>query len=273
VADVDPGEKVTGIVRTIGGQPVAQAKVTVYGEKCLTLTDVAGRFELNVPSGKESSIVADSPGFFSRSKVFRPEEPEVVELWLVPEAVLAGTVIDAETSTPIPRASVVIQGRRYDADEVPHGDEKGRFELGKLSAGKWSLRACAEKYAAGVSGPIQVQAGDRVIDIVIALKKGAILNGLVLDAKSGEAIAQAQVYMDPSEESIASTDEAGAFTVQGLEEGGHEIWCKAPGFLESGRQKTSISRDRENRVELFLERGASISGVVYDAAGRPDPRT
>ena len=118
------------------------------------------------------------------------EEPHaMVELALTPTAAIAGRVLD-QSGAPLEGAIVtpyeILGDSSWESSQVvtfsrSETDESGRFHLEHLPEGEWKLAANADRFALGVSGPIDTGATDA--EIILGL--GQSVRGTVLDSASG----------------------------------------------------------------------------------------
>jgi Carboxypeptidase regulatory-like domain len=160
-------------------------------------------------------------------------------------AILRGVVVAAETGKPISRArvSVSVAG----PGRAAQTDAEGRFEITGVPAGKHIVNAMKAGYVSNLLpgrriDPIEVADGQTVDKIVIALSKGGVIAGQVLD-DSGEPMIGANVralryrYVDGRRQLTPSyggggggggqTDDLGTFRLYGLEPG--EYYVSATG--------------------------------------------
>src|SRR5690606_5328768 len=105
--------------------------------------------------------------------------------------------------------------------------------------------------------------------LAFALREGAALHGLVLDATTRDPIAGAEVTLAAQTLDVApraaTTDAAGRFAIRGVEEIPHQISVHAEGYVSITAREWSPGQ----RLELLLEPAAVLIGVVLDRDGRP----
>ena len=139
-----------------------------------------------------------------------------------PTPAIHGRVVAAATGDPIRNARVGVSTDRYVAPVLT--DNAGRFTLVDLPARSLTLTASKPGFAP--ASPLVVAAGQD--PIVIALRLGAAVSGLVLD-DAGEPVPNASVMVEPPEArdaddrrrapSVGITDDLGRYRVGDLGEG------------------------------------------------------
>ena len=97
------GIEITGTVSDLGGGPIANARVTASAQlgdetAAPVETDQQGVFHLWARTGG-SYIFASADGYVDASEIASP--PGATAIVMIPEATLAGTVIDARTKQPV----------------------------------------------------------------------------------------------------------------------------------------------------------------------------
>lgn len=153
-------------------------------------------------------------------------------------------------------------------------DAEGRARLDGLSRPPWDVAVQARGLA-----PKRVE---RVYPsekpLVVRLEAGASLAGVVRDGTTREPVAGASVSVwirtgiaastgwDPDAGRISTTSDArGRFELEGLGAGSVTLTATAP-----GRGRVTLPAVRAgSQVELYLQPGATITGLVRDEAGRP----
>jgi beta-lactamase regulating signal transducer with metallopeptidase domain/protocatechuate 3,4-dioxygenase beta subunit len=139
-----------------GGKPVAGALVTlINGDPSLDSnfawgyhdaswedmvrcrTDAAGRANFPALSFGDATVLVQAPGYARRRLGWRDRRKEL-EVELAPEAVLAGEVHEAG-GEPVKAFYVRLMSGGDQIGTSYGPDAKGRFRLGELPAGKWSI--------------------------------------------------------------------------------------------------------------------------------------
>ena len=126
---------------------------------------------------------------------------------------IVGTVVDGETNRPVPGAIVSISASAAAGSAAAAfralpvaADGEGRFFFRDLPRGRFELSASAPGYlkanpfgarrAGGTSQAIELQDGERLKDITIAMWKPAEISGEITD-EAGEPLPNAQVFAMP----------------------------------------------------------------------------
>ncbi|HEX5068593.1 MAG TPA: carboxypeptidase regulatory-like domain-containing protein [Vicinamibacterales bacterium] len=154
-------------------------------------------------------------------------------------AVIAGTIVDAATATPIDGAVVHISPSSGTLPSpLQLTDAKGRFLFTNLPAGSYSLRASKTGYLDGAYGadiengitvmPVAIENGRHVLDARIAIGKPSTISGTVVD-EAGEPMVNVfvralRVVMFAGTPQLASgrvvsTDDRGVYRLNGLAAG------------------------------------------------------
>jgi protocatechuate 3,4-dioxygenase beta subunit len=278
------GGLVTGTVRTSEGDPVVGALVRVAptgqewslvwgaGDPDPVRTDEQGRFEKPVFGTDPVAVRVDADGFVSEtvSKVEIEEDAAREELSITLRASLSitGTVLGPDNE-PVVDAFVRarFEGRRRGFQDLSaYSDGAGAFRIEGLDAGKYTIITQSsvapeqrlEKIDAGTAG------------VVIRLPRGRRIQGHVVGPAS-EPIANVSLRADRTGGGRArtSTDEAGAFVFDNLQEGKWRIRYRPDAgnpdaFLEAEiRDVTTGTHD----VLLTLREGLEIEGRILDSAG------
>ena len=279
VLKMQSGAHVSGVVRTAGGSPAADAIVSASGHAVRTGAD--GRWSLEgVSAGR--AFVAASKGNLAASSTLSLSETGQAETNLVlgPSAMVEGTVIDAKNRRPLPGVTVFAGSARA------RSDRKGAFQLPGLAPDSISLRAAKRGYSPAPSRELTLSAGARV-PVSLALFPAARFSGKVV-GDDGKPVAGARVRVEREElwqllrrarrmaaaGASSRTDSAGAFAL--FTEGGGPavgLSARARDFAEGslGGLRAGPGETKSGLV-IRLSRGASATGLVVreDGTGVPD---
>lgn len=110
-------------------------------------------------------------------------------------ATISGRVIDARTQRPIPSYWISASTLLRDSGGPPAlaiDDDRGEFVLGPLAPGSQRLYVAAPGYQPANQN-VELTAGARVTDLVLALTKSAEVRGRVTDARTRQPIEGASV--------------------------------------------------------------------------------
>jgi protocatechuate 3,4-dioxygenase beta subunit len=290
------GVPIAGVLRSSKGDPVVGADVFAFadGTSRNSRSDPEGRFRLEGFGGDRPlmiSIRADGYANLQRRVTPSPEEIVIV---LKTSGTIRGRVEDAATNRPVTDFTASYtesQGGFGGGIRIVMGESEksfqsadGSFELSDIPPGKWNVRATAPGYrGADVSG-VELAEGETKEGVVIALKKGGVISGSVLDPRRGTGVPNASVSwsegsgassmppgmavlarLDGGAATAATTDADGRFRFEGLPAGKITVSAEHPDFLEVSKQ---IELDDEASVDLTLGLGGSIAGTVVAKDGR-----
>jgi protocatechuate 3,4-dioxygenase beta subunit len=291
------GVPIAGVVRSSKGDPVVGAEVFAFAEGTSrnSRTDPEGKFRLE-GFGAERRVMVNvmAEGYAALQKQFIPS-PEEVVLVLSTSGTIRGRVEDAATNRPVSDFTasyadargqlaggvrvVMGLGEREKAFQSPDGS----FELAEVPPGKWGVRVSSPGYRPAEVSGIEIAEGETKEGVVVALKKGAVISGRVLDPRRGTGVPNASVSwtegsdasrmgagmsvlarLDGAGASAGTTDADGRFRFDGLPAGKITLSAEHPDFVEVSKQ---VELDDES-VDLTLGLGGSISGSVLAKDGR-----
>jgi hypothetical protein len=258
---LDRGRRITGIVRRADGSPAAGALIAASGHAVESGED--GTFALEGVSPTAVTIVSSSGDLRAATLVKR--DASRVELRLSPAAHLSGSVIDAITRKPIPRAQIQLSGK---GERRWRTDRRGRFELTGLAPGAAEISAGKLGYALAAFRSVDVGsgAGGRV---EIALVPLATVEGKVIDEKK-LPVAGARIAEPAPGSTSARSAKDGTFAI--LVDGRNAVRLEAtaagfaPGLTEGIRVRPG---ERRKGIVVTLPRGVSVSGRVVDENRKP----
>ena len=219
--------------------------------------------------------------------VVAPANDLEVEMSYSPRPKLTGTVLDAETGSPIPRFSgrvrkmKTLRGSSYVQQNrwIQFDDPLGEFSLDTVGPGIYEVQIHADGYAPRWSDPINT---DETMRVQLSLTAGGTITGIVVD-EEGQAIIGAKVtplsracgVMPQTREAFASEDGAvetagGAFALNDLPPGSETLKTTGPDYAFSIVKGVVVREGATTAdVEIVLTRGATVEGRVYDDHGRP----
>jgi hypothetical protein len=225
------GLSIAGRVLDAGGQPVDGASVRVTPERggsaarvgdgrSSTLTDVDGSFRIeDLGAGTYTLLAFHSDHPQSRLSGVEAGRRDVT-LQLAAGAKLSGTVVDAEGAAVADFKIVLVRSAPGGLEVGPtHGvrlvrDPAGAFSFERLEAGTYRLRVAAR---AGESGAalVTLRPGESAVGVRVTVSDDRVLEGVVLDADTGLAVAGATVHValhgEPVPGSTVTTDARGVF--------------------------------------------------------------
>ncbi|WP_338872327.1 carboxypeptidase regulatory-like domain-containing protein [Myxococcus stipitatus] len=256
---------VEGLVTDASGKPLAEVLVSGVkqtgearprhdrppespydrGESVEAYTDEQGHFVLNLTQPEAHLVSAEAEGFLGTSlEVVAPAQD--VKLVMREGARLQGLVVD-ERGEPIPEVTLTLWdggGKELRVSLGP-SDEQGRFNIGGLPAGSYSLRA--EFNVGGlhhVSLPVELRGTDTT-KVTVRMDTGLSVSGVVVD-EAGVPIADVGVHgsvtdpisseadetlSDSVTPSIATTDAQGRFTLHHVPPGPCRLMINKQGYV------------------------------------------
>ena len=273
------------------GSPISDVYVAA-GAGHPSYTDADGRFELRRLPRRSLRVRVFKRGY--ARQVVEEEEPplESIEIRMVPELVLAGHVVDAQTGAPVEDFLIrVIGGHRGFGAPSGGGAAPGSFITESLSPGRDEeakggtlMLLSAEGYAPRLLPCTPTTAPDPMA-WRIELGRGGELVGRVVDVEGG-AISGATLLWrwDPSEILEAAgqqarlvrylgdvhggtdTDPTGAFRLTGIPEGQVRLVVEAEGYVSSEPSIVAFEAGPRQTREFVLSRGATARGQAAPGA-------
>jgi hypothetical protein len=230
---------IAGRVIDEAGNPIAGAEVLASADPNPTLlstglahSDEGGRFHIEPLDETEYVLTASAEGYARRQAMVRAGVRDL-EIVLSAGARILGRVAD-EQGRSVSAFTIVVLRRDGPLARTPVAhtsvvDGKGQFEIGGLAAGNYAVVASAQGLAMSEEKPAEAtlpNAAPR--PVVIVLRAGGSLYGVVTDAASGKPLLRARVTAEgamgagssalPVSRSAVS-DEQGKFELGGLRPG------------------------------------------------------
>ncbi|MES1245771.1 MAG: carboxypeptidase-like regulatory domain-containing protein [Acidobacteriota bacterium] len=272
------GETLAGWVTGPDRAPLADARVWVDAHSASTGPD--GRFAL---AGLEPGMV-----FFQMDvcrpdrvtvSVLSPEDP--IEIVLQPGVRLSGSVVGPE-GEPVADASVSAQ---RNADPVPRPrpdscppadwaggttDAAGRFDLGPLAAGTYTVTASKFRYVESTPAAVEL-AGDLVEAPPLALGLGATVTGRIL-AADGSPAPGTTVLIIGGGGKLAGGDSAdgdGRYRISGVSPGPGKVFGGHETLGDMDLKHTFTQGEERLDITLEPRDRRSVSGRVTGPEGEP----
>jgi hypothetical protein len=190
---------------------------------------------------------------------------------------IRGRVRHAEDKAPVDDFSIRVEVLGLWTEEyclpewqADFSNQEGRFSLDAMAPGRMQVSVEAPGFAP-LSLEAEVHNGEKTNLLLFELAKSSGIHGVVLDAESGQAIAEARIYQDALPEMeygighIAQTDSRGRFQLNNVEAGPLSLWV-AP---KTAYHPQEFSVDtRRSPLMLELQPGARLHGYVsYQGEG------
>lgn len=276
----------TGITAEVthfaSGAPIAGAEVSASGA-LVGLTDQAGRLRYDGFLDQAENLTFRAAGFCDARFHRESGQVEVVAR-LLPEARLFGFVREADGPS-LPEAQVrlsVKDQRGPSGKDPPEGllsrgqvmstGQDGGFSFGGLGTRHGTFTALLRARAPGyATRDVQVAMtnGEEQGPIEVILEKGGTIRGRVT-TESGPA--QASVFLEGAEGDEVHTNDEGAFLLDGVSAGLHEVVAYLDEFTHATTSATVRVDPGENAscdLRLRMTMGF-LEGYVLTEAGRPE---
>lgn len=301
VVTLERGVMLEGVVVDADDRPVAGATVLAYppspagilGEGVSRIAAAAGdareatsrhdgRFAIaGLRSGDTVDVTARKPGYVAAT-LPQLELPQRDPLRVVLEngSRVTGRVANEEGEGV---AGAVVSIRPSDS-ALPPGlsgqtvttGASGSFTLGELPPGKFALSASARGYVAAESRVIDIRKGEHLADVALTLRRGSVIEGLVLAPDGGPA-AGARVtvrgrvtperMLDLEIAGSARADGEGRYRLEGVRPGPQTVVANDERYARAVREVNV--QPGANRLDFRLAEGATLAGRVVDAVGTP----
>mgnify|MGYP002629918987 CR=1 FL=1 len=256
-------------------------------EKSLGAPDEAGAFKAEgiQPGVWEVSLKADGFSATEKLEVTIPQaagEP-LPNFLLTPSASVSGIVLD-DQGAPISGATVtleldmagMIDANKKGGTPKTYSDHGGKYLLEDVAPGSRSVHATMAGYAASEVRAIDLQPGELVEDVTLALRVGGSITGEVFD-KEGEPASGRTIIVQKvpayNKQHIMESDRDGRFFVAHLEPGQWQVVAMVN--MLDGSLDTSDGKGTANMMEnLLMEVADVVDGVdtqVILGAAPEDP--
>ncbi|NNB94565.1 carboxypeptidase regulatory-like domain-containing protein [Corallococcus exiguus] len=273
--------RLEGVVLTPEGLPVSGVDVHLAlsqgpGETSTTRSDGQGRFAFEeVPALRHELWTRTRDESAYGQALGTP--PEMVVLRMEPIEFMEGTVRD-DQHRPLAGVRLRVNGHQLGGQPVPEvlTDAAGHYRLGPLLDRRVDLRLLLAHYTDRMER-VTLGAAPHAGPWDFTLTRTPSLEGQVVDTE-GVPLAGVQVTLamtreaperiwesDAVDERANTSDASGHFTVDSTHEGPGKLSVTARGFLAV---KFPVEVPSTG-VRVVMNRGASVSGTVMDATGRP----
>lgn len=231
------------------------------------VADDEGRFTIDDLEDGPWKITIEAEGFGPSAPVeldlplAKGSEPLLITL--APAATVTGLVLDpagqpisgARVAPELELAAAIQSARNQGPSIEAHTDDQGRFELTGLGTGKHSISARANGFAPSEPTPVEVAAGQRVEDLVLTLRHGAVVTGEVYGPDGEPAggvriVAQGQGTMETL---LERADGQGTFRLEHVRPGSWTITAILEAPDASGAEDDAQARFLENMRFTMIE--------------------
>jgi protocatechuate 3,4-dioxygenase beta subunit len=232
---------------------------------------------------------------WSRRVTVAAEQPETQDVPLARGATLVGRVVDEE-GRPIEGALVRVSRsgenilrafmRTMEGEGAVRTGRDGSFRATRLAPGEGQrLDVSHDEYEARALGGLSLTAGATRSGVTVVLRRGLSVRGVVKD-EEGRPLAGVEVTLSralslragrrgtqlsligPGSQVRRETGADGRFEFRGLQAGDYTVSARHPGFSRAIVDPVNVTGARSAEpLELVLNPGATISGILHDKAG------
>ncbi|HEU4420531.1 MAG TPA: carboxypeptidase regulatory-like domain-containing protein [Planctomycetota bacterium] len=306
--ELGEGGKVTGIVTTDGGAPVADARVAHFPSGDIPLlgdiasqlgaeqmadvarsgvhTDAEGRFELTglADEGTFVVVAAHPDHAAGQTKGVRMGDRDV-KVTLQPLGGLRGRVIAAEDQKPLPSFTVTLLRTSFLVLRTPVRQQvfdaaaDGVFELGRIAPGDYTLQVKGEGRSE-VEQTVTIAAGTTDAG-TLEVSRAAAITGAVRDEQGqpvrGALVRKRQGAMGDNPMMAlfgggppgAYTDGEGRFRLEPLAPGRLQLLATAGDFASGRSERLKVEAGQVlEGIVITLDHGGSIHGKLLVGAGQ-----
>ncbi|MFH1230136.1 MAG: carboxypeptidase regulatory-like domain-containing protein [Planctomycetota bacterium] len=297
VIELELGGYISGKVTDEDNKPVERISISAYlnrtsMERGYGYTDENGQYRISGLKEASYTVEIQSGDYISQSKENININTKDVDFILSKGGKIEGKIIDKTTGMPVVEKDIYIscyedkgdsdtKGRRFSSRSSYYAnlDNDGTFTIENLKPGKYYIEVNPQKkkYEKATYRDIEVIASKTTSGIIIELMPGGPtykITGLVLDSATRTPIDKANVYCYGNIggdycSSNATTDSAGAFTLDGLMANtDYHLSVRSGNYIVSSTMVSLKSIDVLG-LEILLVKGGCIKGVVKNSAGQP----
>ncbi|WP_434386802.1 carboxypeptidase regulatory-like domain-containing protein [Melittangium boletus] len=273
--ELDPGARVSGVVRGEDEAPIPGALVTAiytrHSRFFEALADGAGQFDLGALPRGDYTLVVTRTGLSPTTFEFKAHAPRLrLEPVLTRPRGLSGVVL--HEGRPVGDASVSVHCYRDALARSVRTDARGHFAFEGLPA---QPHYTLEARHPGLMSSLEVDPQESADTLTVEMTPSVALRGVVRDA-TGRPIPDAHVEVEvaPSDEEgnalggSARTDEQGAYVLEDLVPAYYRVHAGAAGHLDSESQPVELVRGAREQ-DFTLSPATVLSGVLVDEDGQP----
>jgi len=254
--------RLVGRTLDVRERPIGGATVTLDAARTTT-SEADGSFAFDRLATGDHRVVADrwpAHGEITLSLDDRAE-PAVITLLIGPTVVVR--VVD--------RAGAPVAGARLWDRHAEFTDRDGKATFRSVDSPHMQLEVAARGYA---SQAVSVPVGDdprRTVDAKVVLQPSVPIGGAVID-QDGKPVSGATIYarvVDPRWIEYTTSDAQGRWKIESTGRGRVDLMAYSDVDVTVPTPLVDIGTRPRPDLVLRVERGATISGVAVDAAGKP----
>jgi RNA polymerase sigma-70 factor (ECF subfamily) len=248
----------------------------VEGERHVTTSAADGSFAFDdLVRGAAFDVFANA-GDGRRGRLFdiRAGVSDAPTVPLQATTSIEGVVVDGRDHSPVAGATVRIRNFRSDGRErlETTTDGNGRFALLDIGHDYTMVLAAAADGRCSAPYTSPFRPGGKV-EFEIEVGAGPSAEGIVVDAESGEPIADAAVVLRAWSDLVATrTDEAGTFGIRSIDSWNTnvQVIVSAEGFAQVNATLTAAGSDRDTQMRANVVRLPRATEVVGRLVARDD---
>jgi hypothetical protein len=272
---LEPAGTIAGtVIYASTGTPVASADVEAGGEHATS--DAEGHFLITKLSAGRYQPSATALGGYGEAgeSVLVPLGRAVANVTIVvhPVAVVTGRVV-LPTGAGCPAGTGHVSLSQYGGRATYLEDtlDDGAVVVSGVLPGRYDVVVQCAGWTPLVPYPDVVVADADVEDVAWPVLAGARVTGMVTDRSKRPIDDASLAVLSPTDKTVPITrsDAAGNYAITGVTPGAFELDVRAAGFVSSPRRPGVASVDTPTRIDVVLDRGATITGDVVDDTGAP----
>jgi protocatechuate 3,4-dioxygenase beta subunit len=193
------GMGLSGVVQDIYGDSITGGRIST--SNAATFSDGQGRFKLWLdPDAGRVRAVADG---YVETMMQSDASDGPHELFLMPESIIVGKVVDVRTGEPVEGARVSAHADHSVSYGSARTDQAGRFRMDRLTPGDYQLSVTAHRAQGHSAEIIHLGLAETSDEIVVQAHPAAYLTGTVQIADTGRCQGSAGLIVLSSAEVIA----------------------------------------------------------------------
>jgi hypothetical protein len=216
---------------------------------------------------------------------FAPPVRDVTDQTAVGTATVTGTVVIEGAGSPVRRARVTLSAAELRGGRSVVTDDQGRFSFQALPAGRFTLTASKSGFVditygakrAGRPGtPIQLSDGQNLTGLTIAMPRGGVITGIVVDEHGepapGTPVRALRYVMQTGERRLQQagqdqTDDRGMYRIFQLQPGDY-IVNAIPRNMNTGDVRQALATEVASLMQQLQASGVDPNALTAAAAGQ-----
>jgi hypothetical protein len=195
-------------------------------------------------------------------------------------------LLDDGSQTPVRRARVTLRSGEGRAERTAATDDSGRFTIGSLAAGHYTLLVAKPAYLTAYYGskrpgrgpgvPITLASGQTLAGLTVRVGKGAVIGGTIRDdfglpiPALRVTITQFQMVngeRTSTNATSAVTDDRGIYRAYGLQPGSYLVAAAPPGVMTGASEVRQLSTSEMQTAMADLRQPATARAATPASPG------